>query len=257
MQCWKLSSSFFSVCDRDVLLDWGCGWACRGPCKEPKASATAAVQELFWLQLFDMQGSTRVWHQSIRQSTKASTRKLFPNSLPRYHFASVRNVPLIWSSLAKHDMQPTHTQTMSTHDWCMFFLGIVRSSLLMCGIFIHQALGVQVRLVSGKVDVVFLYNENVEGFGKFQGTLPEARQQHVVMNHSVPIVFSGRTLMFYMVLFVYITHVMYVIVPYHWFFMECIQSAPRGCPLMLETAMYSEEQHTCLSENPLFSRTKT
>lgn len=45
----------------------------------------------------------------------------------------------------------------------------------MCGIFIHQALGVQVRLVSGKVDVVFLYNENVEGFGKFQGTLPEAR----------------------------------------------------------------------------------
>lgn len=55
------------------------------------------------------------------------------------------------------------------------FVGIVRSSLLMCGIFIHQALGVQVRLVSGKVDVVFLYNENVEGFGKFQGTLPEAR----------------------------------------------------------------------------------
>lgn len=127
MQCWKLSSSFFyevceSVCDRDVFLDWGCGWACRGPCKEPKASATAAVQELFWLQLFDMQGSTRVWHRSIRQSTKASTRKLFPNSLPRYHFASVRNVPLIWSSLAKHDMQPTHTQTMST--WLMHvFLG--------------------------------------------------------------------------------------------------------------------------------------
>lgn len=38
------------------------------------------------------------------------------------------------------------------------------------------------------------------------------------MNHSVPIFFSGRTLMFYMVLFVYITYVtyvMYVTVPYH------------------------------------------
>jgi hypothetical protein len=37
-----------------------------------------------------------------------------------------------------------------------------------------QALGVQVRLVSGKADVVFLYNENVEGFSQFRGTLPEA-----------------------------------------------------------------------------------
>lgn len=55
------------------------------------------------------------------------------------------------------------------------FLGDRQVQFINVWNFIHQALGVQVRLVSGKVDVVFLYNEHVEGFGKFQGTLPEAR----------------------------------------------------------------------------------
>eukprot|EP00435_Cladocopium_sp_Y103_P073487 s72_g43.t2 len=42
-----------------------------------------------------------------------------------------------------------------------------------CSYLTCKALGVQVRLVSGKADVVFLYNENVEGFNQFRGTLPE------------------------------------------------------------------------------------
>ena len=62
-----------------------------------------------------------------------------------------------------------------SHDGCMFFLDRSGQVQFVNDVWkFHQALGVQVRLVSGKVDVVFLYNENVEGFGQFQGTLPEA-----------------------------------------------------------------------------------
>ena len=42
-----------------------------------------------------------------------------------------------------------------------------------CSYLSCKALGVQIRLIGGKADVVFLYNE-VEGFQRFQGSLPEA-----------------------------------------------------------------------------------
>ena len=42
---------------------------------------------------------------------------------------------------------------------------------------LRKALGLQIRLTTGKADVVFLYNESVEGFSRFEGTLPEVRNR--------------------------------------------------------------------------------
>lgn len=42
-----------------------------------------------------------------------------------------------------------------------------------CSYLTCKAVGVQIRLSGGKADVVFLYNE-VDGFKRFEGTLPEA-----------------------------------------------------------------------------------
>ncbi|CAK9013732.1 unnamed protein product [Durusdinium trenchii] len=45
-----------------------------------------------------------------------------------------------------------------------------------CSYLTCKALGLQIRLTTGKADVVFLYNESVEGFSRFEGTLPEGLQ---------------------------------------------------------------------------------
>ncbi|CAK9012355.1 unnamed protein product [Durusdinium trenchii] len=46
-----------------------------------------------------------------------------------------------------------------------------------CSYLTCKALGLQIRLTTGKADVVFLYNESVEGFSRFEGTLPEVRNR--------------------------------------------------------------------------------
>ena len=69
---------------------------------------------------------------------------------------------LMVSELCKHfcwHKQEVHFLVHLTHHFCCV---------------LWEALGLQVRLSAGKADVVFLYNEQVDGFSRFEGTLPEA-----------------------------------------------------------------------------------